>query len=259
MATHTKQATNTGNIQNSPQTPNRMPDPNKPTPKGNWVKSSSGDKGAYTDYTLRFGVLLAHIEEMNAPYGGYGGGGRTYAPNKHPVSQWSAKIGGFAIPYQSNQWDFPSAEEAMVACEKCLRELAQNIQASLPQSDLPTPKTQTKPSKSPHAPTHMSLQEKLEKAFCDAHKAVAKDQNQRFGNPLTEPEAHKACARILSKWVDEKLITPTQATKLAKALGKAEYGEYGLTFGRVSNILDKVLGSQTPPWHKRGELELALP
>ncbi len=96
-----------------------------------WEKHPSGDKGVYTDYLLRFDGLTALVEEMNAPHAGYGGGGRCYAKDKPPVSQWNAKVGQFAIPRSSQNWDYPTAEEAMRACEAALLGIANKISAAL--------------------------------------------------------------------------------------------------------------------------------
>jgi hypothetical protein len=103
----------------------------KNSPKGNWQKHTSGDKGVYTDYTLCIGAIRAVVEEWDCPHGGHPSGGRRYAYNKPPVSEWTAKIGTTIIPYQPNKWEYPTAQDAMRACEAYLLKICTDIQETL--------------------------------------------------------------------------------------------------------------------------------
>lgn len=86
--------------------------------------------------------------------------------------------------------------------------------------------------------------------YADAHHALGVKQNQKYGNPITEPPSH--VPGVLERAVKAGLMTEPQARKLALVLGRLSYGEYGLTHGRVAAALDKVLG-----FHAPGSMQLA--
>lgn len=97
----------------------------RPPHRPNWENLPSGDQGVYTDIILKFGGIVAFVSEENAR-----NGGRWYARDKlkeNPPTKWHAKIGHHVITHSSEEWAFPTAEAAQIACEKILKTLAQQI------------------------------------------------------------------------------------------------------------------------------------
>lgn len=92
--------------------------------------------------------------------------------------------------------------------------------------------------------------------YNDAHAALAAKQHAKYGNPITQAPRH--VPGILSGAVKMEYITNAQARKLAVALGRKAYGEYGLTFGIVGMVLDKVCGFYQPGYNARQYLETNL-
>jgi hypothetical protein len=80
--------------------------------------------------------------------------------------------------------------------------------------------------------------------YNDTHHSVGLCQQEKFHNPVTVAPAHVPGA--LDRAVSHALITTEQARKLAVRLGRLSYGEMGLTPGRVSMALNKVLGHGHP-------------
>lgn len=81
--------------------------------------------------------------------------------------------------------------------------------------------------------------------FKDTYDALAKKQNEKYGNPLGEAPVDQVVPRVQSL-VDQKLITDEQARKVLKKLGRTAYGEYGLTHGRVLADAESVIGFNLP-------------
>ncbi len=95
--------------------------------------------------------------------------------------------------------------------------------------------------------------------YHDAYAALAAKQHARYGNPTADQSpAPDHVPSVLVEAMNDGLLTANQARKLAMALGKLAYGEYGLTTGRVGGAIDKVCGFAALDWQAKGQLESRL-
>lgn len=99
----------------------------------------------------------------------------------------------------------------------------------------------------------------ISELYFDSYSKLADKQHAKYGNPTaaTHPAPNHVPAGLVQA-VQAKTITNEQARKLAIALGRAAYGEVGLTSGVVSNLIDKIVGFNKIPWHTKAELESRL-
>lgn len=98
----------------------------------------------------------------------------------------------------------------------------------------------------------------ISQLYLSAYSALATKQHTRYGNPTADQSpAPDHVPNILETAVRDGHLTTEQARKLAPALGKLAYGEYGLTSGRVNAAMRKAMGSIIP-WHIMGQLESRL-
>ena|ERR1035437_712663 len=98
------------------------------------------------------------------------------------------------------------------------------------------------------------LEKKLEEGYVKAYNSIANRQRIKYGNPLGEASPRGA-VKVLLKEVSQERITEKEAIKLAKLLGKKEYGEWGLSSGIISCTVEKTLGFSHPACYRlSGEL-----
>lgn len=99
----------------------------------------------------------------------------------------------------------------------------------------------------------------ISELYTGSHASVARRQNERYGNPLTDAPDHVPA--VIERALSQRRITESQARKLAIELGRISYGEWGLTSGRVEGAIDRVLGhggGAFPTWHDRMAFSAAL-
>jgi hypothetical protein len=92
--------------------------------------------------------------------------------------------------------------------------------------------------------------------YLDSYNAIAAKQHAKYGNPIGEAPPHVPNA--LHNAIASGAITEAQARKLATKLGRKAYGEYGLTSGVVSMVVEDVIPRGSVPWHVEGGLTSAL-
>lgn len=79
-----------------------------------------------------------------------------------------------------------------------------------------------------------------------AYSQIRSDQVKYHGNPHTTSVWDVEVAEALQKMVDQEILTRELAGKLARALGRREYGEVGLTKAIVEVCINKFCGFNHP-------------
>ncbi len=83
----------------------------------------------------------------------------------------------------------------------------------------------------------------ISQLYLGAYAALATRQHARYGGPTADQmPAPDHVPNVIETAIRDGVLTPDQGRKLASAIGKLAYGEYGLTPGRVGGALDKVCG-----------------
>ena len=85
----------------------------------------------------------------------------------------------------------------------------------------------------------------IAEAYTNSYNQIATRQSKRYNNPIGEAEPADA-SRALAGLVDSDDITLEIAKKIARNLGKAQYGEMGHSHGRVCQAIEKVIPSPVP-------------
>lgn len=83
--------------------------------------------------------------------------------------------------------------------------------------------------------------------YLDSYNQTATKQAAKYHNPIGEAPSHVPNA--LTNAVAAGAITDAQARKLAVKLGHKAYGEWGLTHGVVSMVVESVVPRKSVEWH----------
>ncbi len=99
----------------------------------------------------------------------------------------------------------------------------------------------------------------ISQLYLGAYASLATRQHARHGNPTADQmPAPTHVPQVIESAIQSKLLTVEQGRKLASAVGKLAYGEYGLTPGRVNPAIRKAMAGSLMPYHEVGMLESRL-
>lgn len=93
--------------------------------------------------------------------------------------------------------------------------------------------------------TKLSLRDNLWETYKSGYLGAVLRQQKRHGNsPDYGSNATQALTDEIVTLVEKEIINTTEAKRLARTLGKMEYGELGLSATRVEIPLRKILGDR---------------